>query len=164
MIMNLIRLSFLSLLLLPMLAFGPVAHGLKDPETTLNKTTLLKLVNEARKKGCKCGDTYYKPAPALSWNEQLAKAAQAHSNDMFTKKYFSHTSPNGDRAGERIEKAGYHWLAYGENIGLGFKDEKEVVTGWLKSPGHCKNIMNKDYKEMGIARVDKYWTQTFGAK
>ena len=139
--------------------------GPKDPAfTDVNKITILKLVNEARKKGCKCGDTYYYAAPALTWNEQLEKAALAHSTDMNTKKYFSHTSPNGDRAGERIEKAGYRWLAYGENIGMGFKDEKEVVEGWLKSPGHCKNIMNKDYKEMGVAKVGKYWTQEFGAK
>jgi uncharacterized protein YkwD len=137
---------------------------LKDSAAGVNKSTLLKLVNDARKKGCKCGDTYYYPAPALTWNEQLEKAAMAHSTDMFAKKYFSHTSPNGARAGERIEKAGYHWLAYGENIGMGYKNEKEVVEGWLKSPGHCRNIMNRDYKEMGVAKVGNYWTQTFGKR
>jgi len=53
---------------------------------------------------------------------------------------------------------------YGENIGMGYKNEKEMVEGWLKSPGHCKNIMNKGYKEMGVAKVGSYWTQTFGAR
>ena len=130
----------------------------------VNKTTLLKLVNEARKKGCNCGGTYYSPAPALTWNEQLEKAAQAHSTDMYKKKYFSHTSPNGDGAGDRIAKAGYRWQFYAENIGMGYRNENEVVEGWLKSPGHCKNIMNKNYKEMGVAKAGNYWTQTFGAK
>lgn len=130
----------------------------------LDKIGILKLVNEARKKGCQCGTTYYEPAPPLTWNEALEQAALEHSHDMFVNKYFSHTAPDGSRAGDRIAKAGYHWTMYGENIGLGFRNEKEVVEGWLKSPGHCKNIMNRDYKEMGVARVGNYWTQNFGRK
>jgi uncharacterized protein YkwD len=47
---------------------------------------------------------------------------------------------------------------------MGYTTEKQVVDAWLKSPGHCKNIMNKNYKEMGVARVGTYWTQTFGTK
>ena len=163
--MKTILLSFFSLPLMLGSAKEINGPGPKEPAFgDVNKITILKLVNEARKKGCKCGDTYYTAAPALTWNEQLEKAALAHSADMDRRKYFSHTSPNGDRAGERIEKAGYHWLAYGENIGMGYRNEKEVVEGWLKSPGHCRNIMNKDYKEMGVAKVGKYWTQTFGTK
>jgi uncharacterized protein YkwD len=134
------------------------------PSIGLNKSVITKLVNEARKKGCKCGDTFYYPAPPLVWNEQLEKAAFEHSNDMYQKNYFSHVSPEGFKAGDRIEKAGYHWMMYGENIGMGYKNEKEMVEGWLKSPGHCKNIMNKGYKEMAVAKVGNYWTQTFGAK
>ncbi len=151
-------------------AFVPINKDCIDPRPKnanspgVNKTILLQLVNEARRKGCKCGDTYYYPAPALTWNDQLEQAALAHSADMFSKKYFSHVSPDGSRAGDRIEKTGYHWLTYGENIGMGFKNEKEVIDGWLKSSGHCKNLMNKDYKEMGIARTGNYWVQNFGSK
>jgi len=43
--------------------------------STIDKTLLLQLVNDARKKGCNCGNTYYAPAPALSWNDKLEKAA-----------------------------------------------------------------------------------------
>jgi uncharacterized protein YkwD len=39
-----------------------------------------------------------------------------------------------------------------------------VVDNWLKSPGHCKNIMNKAFKEVGVGRVGDYWTQNFGAR
>jgi uncharacterized protein YkwD len=137
------------------------------PETStagVNKTLMLQLVNDARKKGCQCGDTYYPPAPAISWNDQLEKAALTHSRDMAQNNYFSHTSPNGDKAGQRISQAGYRWLAYGENIAMGYNTEKEVVAGWIKSPGHCKNIMNKNYKEMGVAKAGTYWTQAFGSK
>ncbi|MES2880734.1 MAG: CAP domain-containing protein [Bacteroidota bacterium] len=131
---------------------------------SVNKTLVLQLVNDARLKGCKCGGKKYKPVPPLLWNEKLEKAAQQHSQDMARKKNFSHTGTDGSNAGERIQKTGYQWLAYGENIGMGFRDEKEMIEGWLKSPSHCKNIMSADYKEMGTARSGVYWTQTLGAR
>ena len=132
-------------------------------ESTINKTVLLQLVNDARKKGCNCGNTYYAPVPPLTWNDVLEKAAYKHSNDMFRKKFLSHTGSDGSGSGERIISAGYNWKFYGENIAQGHKTEKEVVAGWLSSPGHCVNIMNKNYKEMGVAKVGDYWTQDFGS-
>ena len=132
--------------------------------TTVNKTMMLQLVNEMRQKGCQCGDTYYNSVPAVSWNNQLEAAAYEHSDDMYTNGYFDHTAPDGSNGGVRIQRAGYNWFAFGENIAAGYKSEKEVVNGWLQSPGHCKNIMNKSFKEMGVARVGNYWTQEFGAK
>lgn len=132
--------------------------------STINKTLLLQLVNDARKKGCQCGSAWYPSAPPLAWNDLLEKAAFNHSADMNQKKFFSHTSSAGVGAGPRLNAIGYNWIAYGENIAQGFAGEKEVVAGWLKSPGHCGNIMNKSYKEMGAANVNGYWTQEFGAR
>jgi uncharacterized protein YkwD len=132
--------------------------------STVNKTVLLDLINSVRKSGCQCGDTYYGPAPAVTWNNLLENASYVHANDMFQNKYFSHTASDGSGAGERIDRAGYTWTVYGENIASGYKNEQEVVSGWLSSPGHCKNIMNKSYKEMGVARVGNIWTQEFAAK
>lgn len=132
--------------------------------TTVNKAVMLQLVNEVRKKGCQCGDTYYYPAPTITWNNQLEAAAYEHSEDMYTNKYFDHIAPDGSNGGSRIEQAGYNWMTFGENIAVGFRSEKEVLDGWLLSPGHCKNIMNNSFKEMGVARVGTYWTQEFAAK
>ena len=131
---------------------------------TVNKTVMLQLVNEVRQNGCQCGDTYYNPVPVVSWNNQLEAAAYEHSEDMYTNEYFDHVAPDGSNGGVRIQRAGYNWFTFGENIAAGYRNEKEVVTGWLQSPGHCKNIMNKSFKEMGVARVGNYWTQEFGAK
>jgi uncharacterized protein YkwD len=131
--------------------------------STVNKAVVLQLVNDARKKGCSCGKIYYPPVPALTWNNQLEKAAYSHSTDMFRNKYFNHTGSDGSGTGERITNAGYSWRYYGENIAQGYPTEKEVVAGWLSSPGHCANIMNKNYKEMAVARVGDYWTQDFGS-
>ena len=156
---------FYSVLLTVLLACTgtkPVVAG--DSTGTVNKDKLLELINDARKKGCKCGNTYYAPVPALTWNDQLEKAAYNHSKDMSAKKYFSHDSPSGTTPGDRIKTAGYKWRAYAENIGQGYDDEEAMVKGWLRSPGHCSNIMGKNFKEVGVANVNGYWTADFAAK
>jgi uncharacterized protein YkwD len=140
----------------------PVNESSVTPK--VNKTVLLQLVNALRSKGCNCGDDYYGPVPAVTWNVQLETAAYNHSNDMFINKYFSHTSPSGSSSGERIRNAGYSWSAFGENIAVRYADEKSVIEGWLESPGHCSNIMDKSSKEMGVAKVGSYWTQVLATK
>lgn len=131
---------------------------------TVNRAKMLQLVNEVRRKGCQCGDTYYYPAPPLTWNNQLELAAYKHTDDMAKNNFFSHYAPDGSRGSDRLERTGYRWKTYGENIGQGYKTEKEMLDGWLASPGHCKNIMNKTFKEMGVARVGTLWTQEFGSR
>ena len=98
--------------------------------TTLNKTMMLQLINNVRQKGCQCGDTYYNPVPTVVWNDLLEKAAYSHSTDMYQNDYFSHTAPGGSNGGVRIERAGYDWMTYGENIASGYKNEKETLQGW----------------------------------
>jgi len=137
---------------------------LKEVPATVNRTKMLQLVNAVRSKGCQCGDTYYYSAPPVVWNAQLETAAYNHTSDMSVNKFFSHYAPDGSRGGDRLQRVGYNWKTYGENIGEGYKTEKEIMDGWLASPGHCKNIMNKTYKEMGVAHVGNYWTQEFGSR
>jgi hypothetical protein len=38
------------------------------------------------------------------------------------------------------------------------------MNGWFKSPGHCKNLMNPAFKEIGIALYNTYWVQDFGGR
>lgn len=130
----------------------------------VNKMLMLQLVNEVRQSGCQCGNTYYYPVAPLRWNDKLEKAASLHSADMYRRNYFSHASLEGKKGGARLDAAGYAWKTYGENIAMGYRSESEVVEGWLQSPRHCKNIMNKDFKEMGVARVGNYWTQELGGR
>lgn len=130
----------------------------------VNKPLLLQMVNDLRAKGCKCGDTYYPPAPPVTWNVQLETAASLHANDMYQRNYFSHLGSDGSNGGLRIDRAGYKWIAYGENIAFGYTSEKLAVEGWTASPMHCKNMMDKAYKEMGVARAGNYWTQDFASR
>ena len=133
------------------------------------KQEFLDYINQARRDGCNCGHTYMPPAPPLKWNDQLENAALGHAEDMATKNYFSHTSKDGRSMSDRIVFAGYVFKGYksftvGENIAAGQLSVPEVMTGWLKSEGHCKNLMNPSFKEVGVARFKNYWVQDFGGR
>jgi uncharacterized protein YkwD len=90
---------------------------------------------------------------------------------MAENNYFDHTGIDGSSPGDRISAAGYNWKTYGENIAAGYSDAKTVMEGWLTSAGHCSNLMNTDFKDVGVGVVDGgsdtygiYWTQNFGAQ
>lgn len=130
---------------------------------------ILALANAARAKARSCGSKRYAAAPPLAWSAALADAARAHSDDMAKNNYFAHEAKDGTRAAERAQQAGYRWKRVGENIAAGQDSAKNVVEGWLSSPGHCANLMHPDFREMGAAYAinDKsdlliYWTQVFG--
>lgn len=127
----------------------------------IDKQKLVALVNNARARGCNCGNEYFPPVAAVNWNNKLEAAAEQHSNWMARNNYLSHPEDNGSNAGDRIKATGYNWRAYGENIAAGYPTEEEVITGWLKSDHHCRNIMNGAFKEMGIAASGSFWTQVF---
>ena len=129
-----------------------------------NEKHILALVNSYREKGCNCGSKYYPPVEPIAWNDLLESAAQKHSDDMNKNKFFSHTGSDGSKVGNRITNAGYNWAACGENIAKGYRLEDDVIKGWINSEGHCKNIMNPNFKEMGVAVSGDYWTQVFGKK
>ncbi|TAF64494.1 MAG: CAP domain-containing protein [Cytophagales bacterium] len=122
---------------------------------------MLDLINQTRTAGCVCGTTNMPPVAALKWNTKLEDAAYKHSLDMKTKNYFDHNNKEGQNPGARITQTGYSWSTYGENIALGYTTEKAVMDGWIKSEGHCKNIMNGSFTEVGVGRSGNYWTQVF---
>lgn len=130
----------------------------------VNGQELVNLVNKYRTEGCRCGSEQMPATSTIAWNETLAKTAYLHSKDMNDKNYFSHTGKDGSDPGDRMERQGYNWRTYGENIAKGYANEKAVVEGWIKSEGHCKNIMSPNFKEMGIGKEGDYWTQVFGTR
>lgn len=132
-------------------------------ENNVNKDLLLTLVNNVRAKGCNCGGDVMPPVAPLSWNIYLELAAVKHSKDMTDRKYFAHNSPTGVTPQVRIADAGYKASWTGENIASGPSTEQDVIDGWLKSQGHCKNIMSGNFKEMAVARTGNIWTQVFAA-
>ncbi|MCF8246496.1 MAG: CAP domain-containing protein [Saprospiraceae bacterium] len=126
------------------------------------KQEMLAQINRLRAKGCKCGNKYMPPAEPIAWNDRLEKAALGHANDMQRKKFFDHKGSNGSTFGARVKKAGYDWWSVGENISWGYDSFEDTLEGWKESPGHCRNLMSRDYSEMGVAKVGAYWVQDFG--
>lgn len=131
----------------------------------------LQLVNAARAKARRCGTTAYPAAPPLTLSPLLERAALAHAQDMAKHSLFEHIGSDGSRPAARVSRTGYQWRNVAENIAAGAPDVEAVVQGWIDSPGHCANLMDRRYKEMGIAFVvneksdaDIYWVQVFGTR
>jgi uncharacterized protein YkwD len=120
---------------------------------------ILGLVNQER---AKVG------ADPLKINEQLDLAADQHTLDQASMNKMSHTGSNGSNMGDRIKNVGYVFSSAGENVAYGFGDAAAVMNGWMNSEGHRQNILNPNYKEIGIGYAQgadgrPYWTQDFGA-
>lgn len=131
---------------------------------------LLGQINDVRAHSRQCGGQLFPAAPPLSWNAELATAAEAHSRAMANGNFFDHKGSDGTTPGDRAELAGYSGGQVGENIAAALDSARKVVDGWLASPGHCVNLMNPQFRDLGAAyAVDPksdagiYWTALFGA-
>jgi len=127
----------------------------------------LRLVNEARARPRRCGDRAFDATGPLRLDATLARAAEAHAQDMARRSYLEHRALDGSTPGDRATRAGYRWQAVGENLASGVFSAREAVEGWLQSPGHCANLMQPNFTEMGIAfavnagsEAGIYWAQT----
>ncbi len=137
-----------------------------DPELA----AILELVNEARSQGATCGGEAVPSAPPLAHDPVLGRTAQKHSEDMARAGVMSHVTPTGaihypvgTTFDARIRLEGYSFTRAAENIAAGFGSAESVVSAWLASSGHCRNIMNAGYQEIGLGRDGGYWTQVFAA-
>jgi hypothetical protein len=86
----------------------------------------------------------------LALNNALASAAQAKANDMVKNNYWSHNTPSGQTPYSFITAARYNYQLAGENLAYGFSNANSVVTGWMNSPEHRANILNKNYQDVGF--------------
>lgn len=96
----------------------------------------------------------------------LTKVAQIKAEDMATNKYFSHTSPTYGSPFDMMKKFGINYTRAGENIAMGYTTPESVMEGWMNSPGHKANILNPNFKEIGIgyAANGNYWVQMFATR
>ena len=127
-------------------------------------------INQYRAAGASCRTAgQFAAAPPLTWNAKLTQAATGHSQDMAAQNYFSHTSLDGRTLADRINATSYLWSTIGENIAAGYPTVNAVVDGWMASDGHCANVMNPNFSEMGLACIassssaySTYWTMDAG--
>ena len=120
------------------------------PAQSAYETELLKLVNDARaKEGLK----------PLKIKKSLNTSAMTRAKEITEK--FSHDRPNG-KPWSSVDSD-----ARAENIASGYTSAKDVFNAWMNSSGHKRNIMNPNYKTIGIGRTkgpngSYYWVQLFG--
>lgn len=109
---------------------------------------LVDLANESRMEDTK--------AP-LTHSATLDRAARLKGEDMAREGYFSHNSPEGVTPWHWFHEVGYVFLYAGENLAINFTESSDVNSAWLKSPAHRANIMNENFREIGIATIDGYY-------
>ncbi len=138
-------------------------------DRTLINGRVLALVNAARARARRCGAESFAAAAPLSRNALLEQSALAYAQDMARYTYMDHTGRDGSSPQQRISAAGYAWVEAGENLARGVMTADAVVDGWLHSPGHCANLMQPAYTEMGVAfavnprdEAGVYWALEFG--
>lgn len=162
--------TFLVLVTLPLILFsscgsdGDQVSIDSEIEVNLDANLILGLVNTHRSAGATCGTNDEESVSALVWNDELAKAALDHSNDMQQNGYFNHDSQDGRTFSERALAAGFEGSPVGENIANGYRSEDAVMIGWMESMGHCENIMDERATHIGVAKsIDGfYWTMVLG--
>ncbi|KIF05585.1 SCP-like extracellular, partial [Streptomyces sp. RSD-27] len=131
----------------------PPAAGEANPSA---EAEVLALVNQERAQaGC---------VPVRA-NPPLAGLAAAFSKDMAARGFFDHTDPDGNTPWQRAQNAGISGLG-GENIARGQGDAKTVMESWMNSPGHRANILNCEFRTLGVGVYfgagGPWWTQDFG--
>lgn len=149
----------------------------KVDESTKNE--YLKAINTLRSQGRNCGSSgYFSAAPALRWSDALYRASYEHGYDMVNCNALSHEGSQstfdwtanvqpvngGSSFKDRIENNGYtKWKNIAENIARGSFTVDQVMAHWVSSGGHCANIMNPLFTDVGMAEVNDFWTQNFAA-
>lgn len=114
--------------------------------------------------------------PPLRHHTLLERAAQLHAQDMLDRNFFSfeHINPDGLDTQARIQATGYgvvnaqecrcYYEAYfGENAAKGQTTVEDVVADWMGSESHRKNILNRNYEEIGVGLIDTIWVLNFGS-
>ncbi len=159
------------------------------PISDAQKKEFLDAVNAARATGRSCGsEGWFDAAPALKWDDRLYRAAAEHANDLsLHDEQFEHTGSGteddwtatvlnlgrGSESYERMRNNGIDKkYTTGENIAAGYSrnETKDAINAWLNSDGHCANMMDREYKTLGMAHSFKdgtkwgnYWVQNFSS-
>ena len=110
----------------------------------VNKESLVALTNQKRAE---------KGLSPLKINYSLEISAITKANDMLANNYWAHNSPQGKTPWFFIRSAGYRYRFAGENLAEGYNSAETVIAAWMVSPSHRANILNRNYKEIGIAII-----------
>ncbi len=89
---------------------------------------------------------------ALRPHPALVRMAETHARDMQSNGFFGHVSSNGDTIRERADAQGYGYCHIAENLAKGQRDFATVLTQWMGSPSHRRNLMKEEVVDFGLIR------------
>lgn len=124
---------------------GYTKPGVLGITANINQKKLIELTNTEREK---------KGLSKVLENEALNKAAKLKAENMFEENYWAHFAPSGKTPWDFILGADYHFTFAGENLAKNFYSSEEVVAAWMVSPTHRDNLLNANYKDIGIAVLE----------
>ncbi|NTU98870.1 hypothetical protein HGA64_02600 [Candidatus Falkowbacteria bacterium] len=122
----------------------PVEAWLAPEELSAQSQQVVTLTNSFRKEA---------HLPELKVSQRLTQAAQLKVQDMLVAQYFAHLSPSNLGLANWLSMANYPYRVAGENLAMGFASAAEVFESWRKSPTHNANLIDPDFKEIGVAAV-----------
>jgi len=150
---------------------------------TETKKAYIQAINNARSVGRACGDEgYFDAAPDVNWSDALYKAAYEHDVDMAQTNHITHDGSGkasdhtaqvkhlsrGSHFNERIQNNGYAYSEALEDLTVGTDTDtvEKAVNAWIHHSGHCKNLMDANVTDFGMAYVHDdngtpykdYWT------
>jgi uncharacterized protein YkwD len=99
------------------------------------------------------GERTSRGVTALKWRPELVPVARAYAIDMWERNYFGHYSPEGKSVADRLNAHGISYTVVGENLALA-PTLQTAHTGLMNSEGHRRNILDPDFKRMGIGIID----------
>lgn len=149
---------------------GPGEPGVLEPcidEQQLRQA--VEQLNSLRRQAAHCA-----PAGAamqrLSWESRLAASATEQARDLALQDRLSHVDSRNRGLGARLRSVGYAAAGAGENLAAGQSAIDDTLQAWLASPSHCANLMQPEYRDVGLAcvqrrgsRYQRFWVAHFGA-
>ncbi len=117
------------------------SHGVLGASSDYSGETLLSKTNQARQAAAETN---------LTIDQRLTAAAQAKADDMVSRNYWAHNTPDGKAPWSFITASGYNYDLAGENLAYGFSGASEAVGGWMNSQEHRDNILNAGYQNVGF--------------
>lgn len=141
-------LIYVLLFILLQVSFSIISYtkpGILGITANIDQKKLIELTSIERQK---------KDLPPLVENEALNKAARLKAENMFSENYWAHFSPSGKTPWDFILGAGYRFTFAGENLAKNFYSADDVVVAWMASKTHRDNLLNSNYKDIGIVVME----------
>jgi len=103
-------------------------------------------------------------SPPISSSFLLSEAAYKRAQDMVTRNYWSHQTPEGLPFSSFVDSKKYPWVYLGENLAANFTTSERIVEAWLESPAHRRNVLNPEWQDIGVGVSQNVVVVIFGKK